>query len=149
MGNNPSAWGLSSLSGICLMFKNCLNLMETIISDQAEGLPGRHSKIQRPPRHQKKATWSAKSSKKEVKEQEINGVFVFKLNMPHTLGWSVSINVVHFLFHLLNKEKRSHQLYHINPDDLVLYTVSVIRSLHRLIMCEEPWHQLLRLHWVL
>lgn len=36
MGNNPPPpprMGLSSLSGICLMFKNCLNLMETIISD--------------------------------------------------------------------------------------------------------------------
>lgn len=33
MGNNPPHMGLSSLSGICLMFKNCLNLMETIISD--------------------------------------------------------------------------------------------------------------------
>lgn len=35
MGNNPPSprMGLSSLSDICLMFKNCLNLMETIISD--------------------------------------------------------------------------------------------------------------------
>lgn len=33
----------------------------------------------------KKVTQSATSSKNEVKEQEINGAFVLKLNTPHAL----------------------------------------------------------------
>lgn len=38
-----------------------------------------------PPPHQKKRRDLPKSSKKEVKEQEINGAFVFKLNTPQAL----------------------------------------------------------------
>lgn len=80
MGNNPSAWGLSSLSGICLMFKNCLNLMETIISDQADGLPGCHSKIQRPPHPTKKSNMIC-----QILQEGGQKAFVFKLNTPHAL----------------------------------------------------------------
>lgn len=41
--------------------------------------------------------------------------------------------------HGLHKQEGIHQRY-VNPEVLVLYTVSLVKSLHRLIMCEEPRH---------
>lgn len=80
MGNNPPHMGLSSLSGICLMFKNCLNLMETIISDwgrwnsRASAVSKiRSSPTPSAPPHSRKSSGDLPNpNRKEVKEQEIS-----------------------------------------------------------------------------
>lgn len=121
--------GLSFVSGMGRMFKNCLNSMTNIISNHAGRLLG----VSLP----KRLNHLANPLKSEAKvEQEITGLFFKLLHVK----WSGSM-----LFSLLMSEREREGVTSgtINPDDLVLYTVSLIKSLHRLIMCKEPWHQLL------
>lgn len=83
-----------------------------------------------------KRTWSAKSSKKELQRARNCRVFG-KFESIGSLKSSVLTNVV------LPPHKPEEKEWLINPDNLVLYTVSLIKSLHRLIMCKKPCHQLL------
>lgn len=69
---------------------------------------------------------AAKSSDKEGKDQEmIDFLFFFYQN------WITSIVFI-------NRKAFTGGM--VNPEVLVLYTVSLVKSLHRLIMC-KPWHQ--------
>lgn len=140
MGNNPPHMGLSSLSGICLMFKNCLNLMETIISDwgrwnsRTDTVSKIRSSHPTPTSHHshKHNGELPNPNRKRVKEQEINEGSV--------LNWWRLAPVARPLLQRQGEKEPAHGGI-INPDDLALYSVWVIKSFHRLIMCEEPWHQ--------
>lgn len=116
MVNNPSA-GLYPLFGICLMFENCLTLKRLLMTTQMDFCLGiRPASFQK--NNKKSFSFLIKSPIKRTKINDCCFLVTHGISYKHSL-----------------QHRKAFIGVMGNPEDLVLYIVPLVRSLHRLIVC--------------